>query len=506
MNNLNVLRDSLVQTIYKVYQPTFVKTPEITREKMYSDLKKSKYWTKETRQFLTAGSQLLATLSFGWYGYHYLSTNQQDFDYHHESIITILENKITAGHMVRYDDNSWATNRNHVYAGTVYYLQCRSSGLSALQSYLCTIAGSVAWEAVIEWREVFSINDTIFTSHGGAILGEAIHQMGKYIDQSAPRWFKNSIGWAYKGPKKLGESINRNLLDGDNSDLETSDNPLLNGKMEFEFGTLQIKNGVSQKRVGFNSEVNMISHYTTAGHETKFIRNVLETQLNFDAQADDFFNQYDIFAKVVLSAYYEKNLSVGEDGKLSGHTFYVGPSAALDIKNQMSAKNDFMGIVHIIGPTAKLINYYKGFKITSTLDFWGDSVMMRSMLVEEYMGTHPNSELVGNLSGSNYFHGWGVTSKGQVIIEYGKWSLGATIQNNYFENTNSRQRTLESAIKELNIQGKNLEAEIYIERKINNSLKIKFATQRQDKTEIIEGFGSKNKTFMTHKISLMYYF
>lgn len=505
INNLSIIRDSLVHLIYKSENPNFKKGETLTRDQMYLNLQKSKRWNKDTRKFLTAGSELIASLSFGWYGYNYLSTNQQDFDYNREKVITTFENKFTGGSMVRYDDNSWNTNQNHVYAGVTYYLECRGAGFTALQSYLCAIAGSTAWEAVIEWREVFSINDQIFTATGGAILGESLHQLGMYIDQKAPSWFRNSIGWAWRGPKKAVQGYDKIFFNGESGDLDTED-PLLNGKFEFEIGTVKMSNGVMEKRIGISSDVNTIPFYVGPGHEVRFIKDVVETNFSFNGPSSEFAQNYDLFAKVVLAAYYNKNISEDQRGRLNGYSFYVGPSSALDLRNDHVKSDDFMGIVHVIGSTAKLVNFYKGFKITSTLDIWGDSVMMKSMMIEDYKSQNPNKEIVGNLASADYFHGFGVTSKGQVVVEYGKWAVGATIENNSAENTNSRQRKLEKELTNLNIAGSRLDAEIFVERTITSNFKIKFAVSRTDRSEAFDGIGTKNTTNYTQKISLVYYF
>ena len=505
INNMNLLRDVLVNLVYKSYNSKFQKKSSMSRDDLYEDLKGSSLWTPRTRKFILAGSELLATLSFGWYGYHYLSNNQPDYDYKKEGFIESIENKITFGSMVRYDDNSWNVNKNHVYAGVVYYLQCRGAGLTALDSYLCTLAGSVAWESVVEWREVFSINDHIFTAHGGAILGESIHQMGRYIDQKAPNWFKNSIGWLWRGPKKTVQYFNSKALGGMDEDLDADDS-LVSGKFEFDIGVAKMSNGKMEKLVGIDNEVTMIPFMLEPGREIKFIKNIVETDFNLSIPTNSIFQEYDVFAKVVMAAYYNKNISTDQNDIKNGYSFYIGPSAAIDIKNDYSTRDDFMGIVHVIGTSAKLINFYKGFKITSTLDFWGDSVMMKSMVIESYKGANPTSELVGNLKEAGYYHGFGYTSKGQVIIEYGKTSFGANFSYGNSSNTNERQRDLGKILTNLDVSRTNLVAGLFVERKISKNLKLKLAVDVAKRTDKIAGFSSESKTIVTNKIFLTYYF
>lgn len=506
INNLSFIRNALVDIIYEDSKITYDPKIHGSRENFYQKLTKSKYWTPKTRKFLVVGTELLATLSFGWYGYNFLSANTQDFDYEQEGMIKGFKNKLSMGSMVRYDDNSWGVNRNHVYAGVVYYLECRGVGFTALESYLCAIAGSTAWEALIEWREVFSINDQIFTAGGGAILAESIHQMGNYIDHKAPTWFKNTIGWAWRGPKKMTEALNGGVFKGTDSDLENDDDPITSGKFEFEIGTIKTSNGKSEKRVGINNEVNLIPFSTVPGREVKFINNIVETQFSFDGSTEALANQYDVFAKVVMAAYYNKNLQRDANDELQGYSFYIGPSAAIDIRNQQDFNDDFMGIVHIAGGTAKIVNYYKGFKITSSLDFWGDSVMMKSFMIEKYKGINGRENLVKNLADANYYHGFGVTTQGQVIVEFGKWSTGLNVSYSNATNTNSRQRDLGAVLKELEINDQALNAEFFVERIINSNFKVKFSLEKFNRSGSIANFSQGSSSTTRGRISLLYYF
>lgn len=506
INNLAFIRNALVDLIYEESKVIYDFKIHGSRENFYQKLTKSKYWTPKTKKFLTVGTELLATLSFGWYGYNFLTTNTQDFDYEQEGMIKGFKNKLSSGSMVRYDDNSWGVNRNHVYAGVVYYLECRGAGFTALESYLCAIAGSTAWEALVEWREVFSINDQIFTAGGGAILAESIHQMGNYIDHKAPKWFQNTIGWAWKGPKKMTEAMNGRLYKGTDSDLENNDNPIASGKFEFEIGTIKTSNGKSEKRVGITNEVNLIPFSTEPGHEVKFINNIVETQFSFDGSTQSIANQYDIFAKVVMAAYYNKNIQKDSNNQLNGYSFYVGPSAAIDIRNQQDFNDDFMGIVHIAGGTAKIVNYYKGLKITSSLDFWGDSVMMKSFMIEKYKAVHGREDLVQNLASANYYNGWGVTTQGQVIVEFGKWSSGLNISYNSAVNTNTRQRNLGAVLKELEMNDQALNTEVFIERTINPNFKVKFSLENYNRSGAILNFAQGKSSTSKARVSLVYYF
>lgn len=505
INNLKVIRDTLVQLIYKSINPKFVKDEKMSRDEMYLNLKKSSYWNSTNRKFLVAGSELVASLSLGWYGYHLAPSNKLDYDYDQESIIKVLENKFSGGNMDRYDDNIWRTNKGHIYAGVVYYLECRGAGFTALQSYMCSIAGSTAWENIIEWREVFSINDEIFTSTGGAILAESIHQMGEYLEHKGPRWLRKSLGKAFSGPKSLVNFYNKKILGGRDSDL-IGESPEVFGKFQIELGTVTYNNGKAIKHIGLDNETIIIPHYLEEGREVKFIKNIVGSDFKIDGPINNLVNRNDTFAKIVMAAYYKKDISKNRDGNLEGYSFYVGPSSALDLNDESDIKNDFMGIVHIIGTSAKLVNFYKGFKITSTLDFWGDSVMMKSFLIEDYKKENPKKEIVANLEHSDYYHGFGVTSKGEVMVEFGKWKVGTNVSMISSTNTNSRQRNLGKELTKLDITRTTIKEGTFIERIITDTLKIRFQIEVEENNESIINFASMKNKNITRGLYISYYF
>jgi hypothetical protein len=76
------------------------------------------------------------------------------------------------------DKDPWMTNfLGHPYAGSVYYNALRSQGASPRSSFLYSTGQSLLWEFVIEAvAEQPSIQDLIFTSNLGLVVGEISHR------------------------------------------------------------------------------------------------------------------------------------------------------------------------------------------------------------------------------------------------------------------------------------------------------------------------------------------
>ena len=87
-----------------------------------------------------------------------------------------------------FDTNAFRTNTlYHFYSGAIYYQVARSNEYGILASTAWAFGGSLLWEYIGEWREKVSANDMIFTTMGGALMGEAFCQSSIYIEQCMPR-------------------------------------------------------------------------------------------------------------------------------------------------------------------------------------------------------------------------------------------------------------------------------------------------------------------------------
>lgn len=476
---------------------------KMTDAEKLSYLKKSPRFSQGTAQFLTAMTQMIAALGLGWYGYHNVADNTKDYDY--DNFKDTLKNKIRFGNMVGYDDNAFATNYTHTYAGVGYYLICRGNGFTALQSYLCATAGSIAWEGIIEWREVYSINDQIFTAHGGAILGEALYQTGIYLFSRGPRWLKNSLGWAWQGPADFSDWMSGRFFDGKPRNRLKEN---VTGHFNIEVGFMKTKKRSAEKMIALDSEVVRIPFHEQPGEMSSFLMDIVQTDFRFSAPLSaEFMDQQKVFAKVVFAAYHHKRLSVDAQENLNGYSLYVGPSAALEIVNDKNFHDDFYAITHILGSSLRMETYYKGIKVTTTFDAWGDAVMMRSMAIESYKAVNQNTALINILQNNDYYYGWGSTTRGQVIVEFGSgWSVGTELRKSVTSGTNSRQKITSANVALLGLQDHVIDIGVFVEKEITPNLKIKLATNRYKREGSIAGYGSKKASEQRNQISLIYHF
>jgi hypothetical protein len=131
--------------------------------------------------------------------------------------------------------------------------------------------------------------------------------------------------------------------------------------------------------------------------------------------------------------------------------------------------------------------------------------MVKSFMIEDYKSKYGVDDIVHNLASADYYHGWGMTTKAQVIVELNNLAVGASISDTRTKNTNQRQRDLDRDLKELNMQDERLSAELFIERKIGKNFKVRFSRKINLRSGSIDGSSGRSTT-TSNRIALVYYF
>jgi len=162
-----------VNPIYSAYN----ETENITGYEFNYTLKRS-----ATYRAVRTSAEILFVLGTG-YGSYWLQgdVNVEDWLYRYNR--DGAKRKLKDG--FRWDPNNFNTNTiYHLYAGASYYMAARSNDYSIPASFVWSFGGSFIWEFVCEWREMGSINDTIFTPTLGALTGEFFIQTANYIERN----------------------------------------------------------------------------------------------------------------------------------------------------------------------------------------------------------------------------------------------------------------------------------------------------------------------------------
>jgi len=86
------------------------------------------------------------------------------------------------GDDITFDTDHYNTNAiGHPIDGAIYYQIARGNGLGPGASFIASTLASTFWEYFVEIPEHPSLNDMILTPIGGAVIGEATYQLGRYL-------------------------------------------------------------------------------------------------------------------------------------------------------------------------------------------------------------------------------------------------------------------------------------------------------------------------------------
>jgi biopolymer transport protein ExbD len=412
---------------------------------------------EENKRYMVAGLEIAAML--GLATYHYYSSqgddnpNSRDWDY--LKFKDSMKARFT-GHMegVRFDDNRYLINRDHLWAGTMYYTAARSAGLSRLESLLLTMASSSLWEYLSEYREVVSLNDQIFTSYGGFILGESLHQVGKIFKKGSNKGLNRILKEIFGGPEKFSQWLDHKVKGRRNTEISVvSENMDFWSKLDIY---AQIDKDQSHQSLGygFHAIVIDIPQFEESGYAQKILADTVFAELLFQMNPENGAENFRMFAKTTLGAYYEKNMGKNAKNQLEGYQFFIGPSSAVEINQTMNGNSfrsdgsDFQAVVHVLGSTLDVTAYHNGYILRFTMDVYGDFGLIRSWTFDHatngrFIGKYHKEDSSGFQSilrnDGSYFAA-GATGSVNITLAQGPFEVGLAAEQSHFLQIKKRGR------------------------------------------------------------------
>jgi hypothetical protein len=388
-----------------------------------------------------------------------IDLNRQDFDY--GFTWSLLKKKYSDLSGVRFDNNNFYINMGHAPEGAWFYSIARTNNKNIFESYLVAIAASFAWETLVEYREIVSINDMFTTPFAGAALGEVMFQFGDYF-QSGSNTILNYVlrgvfghvrefdSWAFKNRPRRNLNVD---------ELGFSLDAFHDFKLFAGVGT-STRGGVTltdrfESEVRAQGEIINIPLYDRPGKISgrlllngNFTEFAAKTAIGVDGV-----NEFLFFARAALAGYYRQSVKKDPRGYNEGYSFFVGAATAFDMSVQRGPSfMDQLGIVNVLGPTIDTVFFYKGFRIRTTFEVFGDFATIRSFAFERWAAQNP--ELIDPSTGeirnlrsvlakeANYF-GYGITGAAKLILNYKNLELGAKWRGDTIESIDARDRKAE---------------------------------------------------------------
>jgi hypothetical protein len=359
---------------------------------------------------------------------------------------------------VRFDSNGFEINWTHAYAGAVYYSIGRINNLGVGESFLLSAFASLYWEAVVEWREVFSVNDTMMTDFGALSIGEPWYQLSRYLlsrQSPAARVLGfihplNGLHWVLD-PASRPRPTDSQTLPGHGVYLSlgaaTTDSPSASDSGSFT-------------SVGLRSRLALAPGYTAPGTESRQGWEVLSSTFNLNADFDGgTARELDVSSGVVI--YGRLDRSVGEDSQGSASILGIGSAFTLFRKEpvtdydagrvrvrmgddlHLEEPRDFRdkyAIVHLLGPVYE--GYWRGANASVAwgVEAYPDFALVNAYALNTYSAEHDIAGVKTTLLYYGYYYGYGASLKAHFDAALGPVTIGTAASLSYHESIEGLDR------------------------------------------------------------------
>ena len=385
------------------------------------------------RSWVRAMTEVSVVLGGGafWY-YRNKTLNSEDWEY--STDWEGFRRKITEG--IRFDTNSmWLNSPGHPLAGSLYYGYVRSNGYSALESLLMATVASGIWEVAVEYREVISINDMVFTPVAGAAIGEAMYQLATYFARSKGTWFHDVLLTLFGGSSGLHHwTTNHKAPRARHLDAFGFPDDIGHDFNVWGGMATSGKSVLNGPGLAFGLDMNLvrIPGYGKPGTKSRFFKDTVSTRLGGDVILNDSqIESLEFYAQAAWAGYHrqsvrDESLSEG-DNRLSGYSFLIGPATGYrhSVRNLGMDGTDELAIVNVLGPSMELLVFREGWRYRITMDIFGDMAAVHSMAAEPYERSGGDLSVTKSiLALHKYYFAFGMTgqvsmSAGTEFVEFG---------------------------------------------------------------------------------------
>jgi hypothetical protein len=358
----------------------------------------------------------------------------------------------------RFDSNCFALNWSHAIAGGLYYNIARTNNLSRLGSLLFTIGSSFYWEYIVEWRNVISISDNIFTILGGVSIGEAWFELGKYLNDKTDlgsrilsfinpvlklnRWFdrKKTADW----PKEPDAGWKR---------------------FDFFLGSRLTRSPGQDSYLGYlhgglHTQLIHIPEFGKPGKINQNISDTLFSEISLDLTTGKMgTEEINLFSRAVFFGHFRQNIDEQHKGYAyyfglgSGFTYFKKRSTAFYDGCEVKVKRgydlhledpreftDKFSIVHLAGPMFDLTSMSSRFRLRLVLDAYLDFALVNAYALNTYSIGRDISGIKTNLLYYGYYYGLGTTLSSDINVRIDNLELRGLLRYHAWGSLDGRDR------------------------------------------------------------------
>lgn len=309
----------------------------------------------------------------------------------------------------RFDDNEmWLNSPGHPLAGAAYHLLARSNGLNLWDSFLATMAGAFAWEAVVEFKEVVSINDLVFSGLSGVALGEAFFQLGELFRESSDRPVHRALAWVLAAPSEF-----HRWLDGEprrrSGQFDGNGRPRrLASHLELSLGGLATRWDTTGTWRG-DAVFGFVSDIRPREQQTGWSDRSIATRLEVSgAGGPSGMLMGHLYGKLALPVW-EHRSTPGEESARDTRFSLSLATAYRHTEQVFADARDRYGIAHILGPSVSAQTRRGSTTFRLESDVFMDFTAMTSFAAAMEPGAPPRDDGRSVLLNHGYYFGGGYT-------------------------------------------------------------------------------------------------
>jgi Domain of unknown function (DUF3943) len=373
--------------------------------------------------------------------------NQQDWDYTWGW--QDWKKRLVTFDAIRFDDNAFKINALvHPMVGAGIYLIARGNRLGPVPAFLIAWASSTVWEFLIEYREVASINDMIFTPITGLAIGEPMIRLSNLLRTGEPGPIKEVLatvlnpidavnGWFERRPSRT---------DGP---TDTYGMPLLyRHRLQLAAGFGYADFGSAGTRTEIQGGTDLFVDATPALRETGARTDVVGpgaldwvsasiSGVGWQAVAAH------IQCELALVGWLFRRTHGIEDGQpTSSHSVFLGLGTGYnyDWRSRPDLESDSLGIARLVGPLFDW-GFQRG-ELTLHLvsDLFYDFAMVHALPLSQYEAALGTSNLASVIANHSYYYAQGLSASLRLIVEYQRMELGASASEDDFWIIQGRDR------------------------------------------------------------------
>ena len=373
--------------------------------------------------------------------------NAKDWDYNWSW--STWKKRLITFDAVRFDDNAFSINALvHPLDGTGIYLIARGNRLSPLPSFLITVAGSTIWEFVVEYREVVSINDMIFTPMAGFAVGEPMVRLSNLLRAGDPGPVKEVLatllnpidamnGWFEGGrPASAGPTDAYGLPLLYRHRLE-----LAAGVGHAEFGPAGTSNELEARADLFVDATPTLSEPARrAGFVGPGALAWLVASISGNSNWQTAGGR--IQSEVAVGGWLLRQTLESEGGQpTSSRSLFLGFGTAFEYASRSFPRfTDALGVVRLAGPLVDWGLRRGGLDVHFVGDLFYDFAMVRALALDDYLHANGGGALSSVLAQQGYYFAQGVSASLRLIVEYGRLEVGGAVTEDDFWSIRGRDR------------------------------------------------------------------